>query len=354
MFFLITFRGKRECRAVLYELKNLIKTYDQRTVLNLERLSLEKDKILGLLGPNGAGKTTLLEIMSFLIRPSAGDIWFEKEMVNFTNGKLMDLRRKVVLIQQQPLLFTTTVFKNVEYPLKIRKTPMAKRESIVKELLDLVGMGMFTHASAHKLSGGETHRVAIAQALACFPEVILMDEPTASVDIENQINIERIIKEINREKGISVIFTTHDMIQASRLADETLFLYEGKVAQSIYENIFSGHIEVDPKGYKYCVLNSGLKLRVSSQNTGSVRISIDPKAVKLNQKGSSHSKYNSFKGTLIQLADEQTRVRALVDMGIPMSVLISKEIFKSLHLGLGEEVRLYCPEESIDVFNSRL
>lgn len=335
---------------MLYELKNLIKTYDQRTVLNLERLSLEKNKILGLLGPNGAGKTTLLEIMAFLIRPSAGDIWFKKERVNFTKGRLMDLRRKVVLIQQQPLLFTTTVFKNVEYPLKIRKTPRAKRERIVKELLDLVGMEMFRHASAHKLSGGETHRVAIAQALACFPEVILMDEPTASVDVENQINIERIIKEINREKGISVIFTTHDMIQASRLADETLFLYEGRVAQSIYENIFSGYIEIDPKGYKYCVLNNGLKLRVSSQKSGSIRISIDPKAVKLNQKRSSPSMHNSFQGTLIQLADEQTRVRALVDMGIPMSVLIPKEVFKSLHLDLGEEVWLYCPEESIDVF----
>ncbi len=335
---------------MLYELKNLIKTYDQRTVLNLERLSLEKNKVLGLLGPNGAGKTTLLEIMAFLIRPSAGSLWFKKEMVNFTNGNLMDLRRKVVLIQQQPLLFTTTVFKNVEYPLKIRKTLKAKRERIVKELLDLVGMGKFRHASAHKLSGGETHRVAIAQALACFPEVILMDEPTASVDVENQINIERIIKEINRKKGISVIFTTHDMIQASRLADETVFLFEGKVAQSIYENIFSGHIEVDPKGYKYCVLNSGLKLRVSSQKSGSIRISIDPKAVKLNHKGSGPSMYNSFKGTLIQLTDEQTRVRALVDMGIPMSVLIPKEVFKSLHLNLGEKVRLYCPKESIDIF----
>ena len=334
---------------MLYELKNLIKTYDQRTVLNLESLNLERNKVIGLLGPNGAGKTTLLEILAFLIRPSAGELWFKKKRINFTTGKLMDLRREVVLIQQQPLLFTTTVFKNVEYPLRIRKTPRAKRESIVKELLDLVGMGMFRHASAHKLSGGETHRVAIAQALACFPEVILMDEPTASVDVENQINIERIIKEINRKKEISVIFTTHDMIQASRLADETVFLFEGKVAQSIYENIFSGNIEIDPKGYQYCVLNSGLKLRVSSQKSGPIRISIDPRAVKLNQK-ENFSMPNSFKGTLVQLADEQTRVRALVDIGIPMSVLIPKQVFKSLHLQLGEKVWLYCPEESIDVF----
>jgi tungstate transport system ATP-binding protein len=350
MFFLITFRGKRECKALLYKLKNLKKTYEKRTVLELEDLSLEKNKVLGLLGPNGAGKTTLLELLAFLTRPSAGDIWFEKEKVNFTNSKLMDLRRRVVLIQQQPILFTTTVSKNVEYPLKIRKTSKVKRERIVKELLDLVGMGMFSHASAHKLSGGETHRVAIAQALACFPEVILMDEPTSSVDAENQINIERIIKEINREKGISVVFTTHDMIQASRLADKTIFLFEGKVARSTYENIFSGYMEVDSKGYKYCVLQNGLKLRVSSQKSGPIRISIDPKELKLNEKATSSFESNSFKGTLIQLADEQSRVRALVDMGIPMSVLIPKEVFKSLNLNLGEEVRLDCPIESIDVF----
>ncbi|MBU4344018.1 MAG: ATP-binding cassette domain-containing protein [Proteobacteria bacterium] len=350
MFFLITFRGKPGCNTVLYELKNLKKTYDQRTVLNLESLELEKNKVLGLLGPNGAGKTTLLEIMAFLTRPDSGDIWFEKERVNFTNGKLIDLRRKIVLIQQQPILFTTTVFKNVEYPLKLRKTPRAERKKIVKELLELVGMGMFEQASAHKLSGGETHRVAIAQALACSPEVILMDEPTASVDVENQINIERIIKEINQKKGISVIFTTHNMIQASRLADETVFLFEGKIAQSIYENIFSGHIEVDSNGYKYCVLHSGLKLRVSSQQSGLIRISIDPKAMRLSQKRSSPSMHNTFKGTLIQLTDEQTRLRALVDVGIPLSVLIPKDVFKSLHLYLGEEVWLNCPKESIDIF----
>ena len=229
MFFLIIFRGKREFRTLLYELKNLIKTYDQRTVLNLEMLSLEKNKVLGLLGPNGAGKTTLLEIMAFLIRPSAGDIWFKKEMVNFTNGKLMDLRRKVVLIQQQPLLFTTTVFKNVEYPLKIRKTPGAKRERIVKELLDLVGMGMFTHASAHKLSGGETHRVAIAQALACFPEVILMDEPASALDPITTLKIEELIAELS--ENYTIVIVTHNMQQAARISDFTGFFWLGKLIE---------------------------------------------------------------------------------------------------------------------------
>ena len=335
---------------MLYELKNLGKIYDHRTVLNLDRLCLKKDIILALLGPNGAGKTTLLEILAFIARPNSGDIWFDSEKVNFTSGKLRELRKKVVLVQQQPILFTTTVFKNVEFPLKIRKTPKAKRERIVEELLSLVGMGMFRHAIAHNLSGGETQRVAIARALACNPEIILMDEPTASVDVENQIIIEGIIREINRTKRISVIFTTHNMIQASRLADEIVFLYEGRVAQSIYENIFSGRIEVDEKGSNTCVLQNGLMLRVPSQKVGPIRISIDPGTILISQGGGDPSEDNTFKGMLTQLSNEQGRVRALVDVGIPLSVLIPKEKFKDLQLIVGEEVWLTCPAESIEVF----
>ncbi len=335
---------------MLYELKNLKKIYDQRTVLDLDRLCLERNRVIALLGPNGAGKTTLLEILAFLTRPDSGDIWFDSEKVNFTRGNLMALRKKVVLVQQQPILFSTTVFKNVEFPLKIRNTSKKKRERIVGELLALVGMEMFRHAIAHKLSGGETQRVAIARALACSPEVILMDEPTASVDVENQIIIEGIIREINRKKHISVIFTTHNLIQASRLADETVFLYEGRVAQSIYENIFSGRIEVGRKGDNYCVLQNGLRLRVPSKKAGPIRISIDPSTLRVSKRRDGPSEDNTFKGTLNQLSSEQGRVRALVDVGIPLSVLIPKEEFIDLQLDVGEEVWLTCPAESIEVF----
>ena len=335
---------------MLYEIKNLKKSYDQRTVLNLESLRLEKNKIIGLLGPNGAGKTTLLEILAFLARPNSGDIWFDSEKVNFIRGKLIDLRKKVVLVQQQPVLFTTTVFKNVEFPLKIRNIPKVERKRAVSELLELVGMGMFRDAIAYKLSGGESQRVAIARALACSPEVILLDEPTVSVDVENQITIERIVQEINRTKGISVIFTTHNMIQSSKLADKTIFLFEGKVARSTYENIFSGYIEVDSKGYKYCVLQNGLKLRVSSHKSGPIRVSIEPSKLLLSQKKSDTPVDNTFKGTLTQLSAEKSQVRAQVDVGVPLSVLISKEIFERFRLTVGEDIWITCPQESIDIF----
>ncbi|UCF84657.1 MAG: ATP-binding cassette domain-containing protein [Desulfobacteraceae bacterium] len=335
---------------MLYELKNLKKTYHQRHVLDLDGLRLEKDMVLGLLGPNGAGKTTLLEILAFLARPSSGEIWFEREKVDFSGGKLMDLRRKVVMVEQQPILFTTTVSKNVEFPLKIRNIPKVERERAVGELLELVGMGMFKNASAHRLSGGETQRIAIARALACSPEVILLDEPTASVDVENQITIERIIQEINRTKGISVIFTTHNMIQSSKLADEVVFLYEGKAAQYIYENIFSGRIEIGEKGKTFCVLQNGLKLHVPSMKVGPIRVSIEPSKLRLSQKKSDIPVDNTFKGTVTQLSAEKSQVRAQVDVGVPLSVLIPKEVFKRLQLDLGEEVWLSCPKESIDIF----
>ncbi len=335
---------------MLYKLKRLKKVYNHRTVLDIEGLTLEKGQVTGLLGPNGSGKTTLLKILTFILEPTSGEIRFKGKRVDFASGKLIDLRRKVVLVQQQPILFTSTVANNVAFPLRIRKIEKTERERLVGELLELVGMLSFRDAMAHRLSGGETQRVAIARALACSPEVILMDEPTANVDVENQIVIERIIGEINQKREISVIFTTHNMIQASRLAEKTVFLFEGKVAQSTCENIFSGFIEEDEKGEKTCILQGGVRLHVKNGRPGPVRISIDPERIKVGQGDGDLSSKNAFTGRLIQLTDEHSRVRALVDVGIMLSALIQKERLDDLDIRIGMELWVRCPEQSIEVF----
>jgi tungstate transport system ATP-binding protein len=303
--------------------------------------------VLGILGPNGAGKTTLLEILAFLQPATSGEIRFNGNRVDSSTNSLIDLRRQVVIVGQHPILFTATVSKNLEFPLGIRKLPKPNREKVIDELLELVGMRPFREARANKLSGGETQRIAIARALACSPKVILFDEPTANVDVENQIAIERIISEINTEKGISVILTTHDMVQASRLAEETLFLYDGKITHSTYENIFNGRIELTEEGSTYCLVQNRLRLTVRTQLSGRVRIFIDPTLVRITSNQSEIKSQNTFCGRLIQLTDEQTRVRALVDVGIPLSVLISKEQFTEVGFGPGESVCLTCPPESI-------
>jgi tungstate transport system ATP-binding protein len=335
---------------LLYELKHMKKNYDCRVVLDIESLALKAGQITALLGPNGAGKTTLLKILTYILEPTSGELWFRGYRINFAGGRLIDLRRKVVLVQQQPILFTSTVENNVAFPLRIRKIQKDKSERLIDELLELVGMLPFKYARAHKLSGGETQRVAIARALACFPEVILMDEPTANVDVENQIVIERVIREINEKKGISVIFTTHNMIQAARLAHHTVFLFEGKVTRSIYENIFSGHIDVDDKGKNVCTLQSGLKLHVMHQKAGLVKLSIDPERIEIRHREDGPLPKNTFTGKLIQLTDENHRIRALLDVGIMLSALIQKERLRDHEFQIGMTLSVCCPEESIEIF----
>jgi tungstate transport system ATP-binding protein len=331
-------------------LKRLVKRFDDRIILDIKELLIESNKILCLLGPNGTGKTTLMEILAFISSPSEGEISFKEEKVYFGGSDLISIRQKVVLVQQKPILFTTSVYKNVEYPLKIRKINKNRRESLVDELLGLVGMYDFKEAEAHKLSGGETQRIAIAQALACSPEVILLDEPTSSVDVENQFIIERIIKEINRDKNISVIFTTHDMVQASRIADEIVFLYDGKITDLIHENIFSGKI-VSEGEKKYCVLSRGIRININTDKSGPARISINPSGLSFQGNGNDfQSNENIFRGKLIQLTDQGQRIRALIDIGLPINVLMEYDRFDEIGPRVGEEVYLEIPENSIEFF----
>jgi tungstate transport system ATP-binding protein len=334
---------------MLYELSNLKKIYGKRAVLDLPHLSVEAGRIVGLLGPNGAGKTTLLEIFAFLSGPTSGEVWFQGKKVDYDNNRLRDLRRRVVIVQQHPIMFTVTVEKNLEFPLVIRKVPKQRQEQVIDELLDLVSMREYKYARAHNLSGGETQRIAIARALACSPEVILFDEPTASVDVENQIAIERIVQEINQDKGISVIFTTHDMNQAARLADEIVFLFEGRLAQSTYENIFSGQILPGENGDPYCLVQNKLKLGITKAKMGPVRIAINPNAIQVSRTADDPPPANSFKGRLVQLTDEKNKVRALVDVGLPLCVLISKEDLTAMSLGVGSSIWLTCPPDSIEI-----
>ena len=130
--------------------------------LDISELDFEKDYIHALLGPNGSGKTTLLEILSLLKKPTTGVISYEDKPIDFNDDNLTALRRRIVMVQQNPILFTTTVYKNLEFGLKVRGLEKRVREKTIDASLDLVGMRAFKRAEAHKLSGGEGQRVAIA------------------------------------------------------------------------------------------------------------------------------------------------------------------------------------------------
>jgi tungstate transport system ATP-binding protein len=334
---------------MVFGVKNLTKVYGGRKVLDIPELQIEKGKVYGLLGPNGSGKTTLLEILSFLMEPTTGEIAYNAKKVDFSRSYLQGLRREVAMVEQQPILFTTSVYKNVEFGLRIRKVAKGRRMQTVYDVLGLVGMRDFAQASAHKLSGGETQRVAIARALACSPKVILFDEPTSNVDIENQIIIERILRDINTQKGISVIFATHNRMQAAKLSDRIVFLFKGKPASSVYENIFSGLIRKDDRGDVYCLVHDKVILPVQTDRTGQVTISIDPRMARVLPAEALVADDSGLVGQVVQLTDEGGDVRALVDVGIPISVLIEGETYKKAPILTGDRVFVICPPQGIEV-----
>jgi len=334
---------------MLFEVRDLTKVYEDRTVLDIPELGFEKGIIYALLGPNGSGKTTLLEILSLLNPPTTGSIRYNRSNIDFTGNRLTTHRREIVMVQQNPVLFTTTVYKNLEFGLKIRGIQKKERERIIEKSLDLVGMRDFMDAEAYKLSGGETQRVAIAQALACSPKVMFFDEPTSNVDIENQIAIERILIEINTQEEISVIFTTHNLIQASKLSRRVISLFEGRVAPSIFENIFSGKTIREEDGHKSCLIQNTIKLLINTEKTGDIRLSIDPSKIKILTDQDIHTEKNIHKGRLIQLTDEQDLVRAVVDIGIPLNILLPKHELKDRPVYIGDEVGVFCPVDGFRI-----
>lgn len=335
---------------MLFEIRDLKKTYGDRTVLDIVEMNFERGIIYSLLGPNGSGKTTLLEILSLLIPPTTGKIIYNGKIIDFKGNNLPAIRREVVMVQQNPVLFTTSIYKNMEFGLKIRGVSKQKREKIIEESLDLVGMRDFISMDAYKLSGGETQRVAIAQALACSPKVMFFDEPTTNVDVENKVAIERIFKHINSQKKISVIFTTHDLFQASQLSRNVISLFEGRVAPSIFENIFSGDIIWDKNGSKSCLIQEKIRLLIETEKTGNVRLSIDPMKIEIKPYQDIHSEKNINKGRLIQLTVEHDQVRAVADIGILLNILLPKKELQEKCLYVGDEVMIFCPMESIWIF----
>ena len=223
----------------LYQLEQLTRAYGRRIVLAIDHLEIEAGRMYALLGPNGAGKTTLLNLLAFLDEPSTGSLRFRGKAVGSDRAERLALRRQVVLVDQHPIMFSTSVAANIEFGLKIRKIDRTARQRAVQAALETVGLERYRAARAHELSGGETQRLALARALALAPTVLLCDEPTASVDTENQAKIAALLRRINAEHGTTIVFTTHDRLQAARLAERTVVLESGRLTATTYENHYA-------------------------------------------------------------------------------------------------------------------
>jgi tungstate transport system ATP-binding protein len=223
----------------VFKLYKIIKRYGQREVLHIDELIIPGQKICAILGPNGSGKTTLMRIMALLTRNDTGTVDVLGEDIHWGKEQLLKLRRQMTMVTQTSFMFEGSVYANVAYGLKVRRKPEREICPAVEKSLELLGMSAFITADARNLSGGERQKVAIARALAVEPRVLFLDEPTANIDPQSAVEIERHIQLINRELGTTIILVTHNLFQARRLADEVFFMWDGKmVEQGSSQEIF--------------------------------------------------------------------------------------------------------------------
>lgn len=332
--------------ATQYEIRELVKIYQGKKVLDIPSLTIKKEKFYGVMGPNGSGKTTLLLILSLLLPPTSGKFYFAGIDVDEVDKH--SLRQKMTLVLQNPFLFNTTVENNVAYGLVNRGIKKKKQMERVVECLKLVGLDGFEKRRARELSGGEIQRVAIARALALNPQVLLLDEPNTNIDRESINLLEKILKELNRKFRITIILATHDTSQAYRLADNVICLFDGKIANSPLENLFKG--KVSKEGDIFLFDTGRIKVAVLPGKDAVNNISIPPEDIIVSHGSLSASARNSFFGNIFKVADDGDSVWLDVNAGEKLRVKITKKSFQEMNLNLGSRVCLTFKSSSVEVF----
>ena len=207
---------------VLY-IDNLTKKYGKKTVLDIKSLTIEKEKITGITGPNGCGKSTLLNIISGIDDDFSGSVSY--------NGQALSrsIVEHMTYVFQKPYLFKRSVLENIAYPLKLRGLSHEQRDKRAMEMMVRFEIEGLKDERADLLSGGESQKVALARALVFEPKLLLLDEPTSSIDPDSIQVMEREILDFNKKTQATIVIVTHNMDQASRLCHNILSLNQGKV-----------------------------------------------------------------------------------------------------------------------------
>jgi tungstate transport system ATP-binding protein len=215
----------------VYTIKNLKHCYNQdAVVLDIEDLTVAASRVIGLYGPNGSGKSTLLKVLGFIEKPTAGEILFNGQAVTPFSQKI---RLKTVFLPQKPYLLKRSVYQNLLYGLAIRKDTHDHRNRI-REALGMTGLSFdkFARRQWNDLSGGEIQRVALAARFILKPEVLLLDEPTSSLDIRSLHSIKKALLTASRGWKTTCIIASHDRNWLDEACDEVRYLFDGKLFSS--------------------------------------------------------------------------------------------------------------------------
>lgn len=214
-------------------------------------LQIDKGDVFGIIGQSGAGKSTLVRCMNLLERPTQGSVFFDgTDLCKLPPAGLRKARRSMGMIFQQfNLLMQKTALENVCFPLELAGGGKKENRARAAELLEMVGLGQRVEAYPAQLSGGQKQRVAIARALATKPEVLLCDEATSALDPATTDSILALIRNINRELGITAVIITHEMSVIDRICNHVAIIARGVIIEegSVEEVFFHPRTEAAKK-----------------------------------------------------------------------------------------------------------
>jgi len=327
-----------------YQLRDIKFCYDDSIALDIHELTVEKGGITALVGPNGAGKSTLFNLLAFLKTPTRGEITFSNQLVD--GEMLRSFRRKIGFVQQNPYLLRGNVFQNLEIGLKFHGLSQNKRHQKLTEVMELLGIKNLAQRSVNTLSGGEAQKVAIGRALVLDPEVLLLDEPFTYLDRIFVDELEDLIFKLNVNRGQTVIFSTHNQLQAQVLAGKLYSLVNGKVIATSLSNLFNGEIDSSNSTF-----NTGnLIINIPGLTKTGHHLAIDPSQIVLSRHTLDSSMRNSFAGRITGMLEENGQIRVIVECRERFQVLITHIALTELSLNIGDTVWASFKSSAVVIF----
>lgn len=341
----------------LISIQDVTRRHGSDEVLRIDRLTVDRGGILGLAGPNGSGKSTLLRILALIEPATTGRIIFDGRAVDHNS---LAARRRISLMLQDPYLLKRSVFDNVAYGIKAGSGKrLAKTEirSRVEESLKWVGLPpqKFASRSWSQLSGGEAQRVALAARLVLKPRLLLMDEPTASVDASSAALIKEAALRAREDWSTTLIIASHDMGWLGQVADRTVHLYDGALIKPGLTNLVVGPWRTGAPGTAYRELDPDQRIvALAPDGLGDVprfpkTATIDPNEITLSlERPEVESRANLIRGRVIKLCLESRSVSVQVLAGSQaLTALMTTEACGAVHLSPGREVWLRFTREAV-------
>ncbi len=345
------------------QLRDLTKVFGTLVAVNSVNLEVQEGEFVCFLGPSGCGKTTILRMITGFETPTHGEIVYDGRVIN----DLVPQKRDFGIVFQSYALFPNmTVSENIAFGLKMRRMPRERVRNRVDEILDLIGLRDWRNNYPAQLSGGQQQRVALGRALAPNPTVLLLDEPLSALDAKIRVRLRAVIKRLQQELGITMVYVTHDQEEALAIADRVVVMEEGVFKQigtpiEIYKNPQSGFVAdfvgisnfFEGKRQNGTVAVKDIRFVVPQAKTlpsDKVILSIRPEKIEIiHPQRPPHDLESSnivkgkievmtFLGAVVRILLSSANGEVIVDM-------VEKE-FEQRQLKRGDEVEMYFPPDA--------